>query len=210
MGFTRFRKTCQPILCSWYHSIPRENIRRPEVLSCFKQLQKETGGIKWIKTIFKFKKNNIAAICIFLSRQQRHQSDFFDFIQISLFLNLSRFHIQIQCFHWLIFHSQCNKWKKLNRGINLEVLNMPCFLLAWNYLSQANKLPSLLYQRRGADSKIDSKFSRSSHQRCSVKEGVLKISQISHACNFFCYQPRKTFVKINQSYCMHVEKITVQ
>ena len=73
--------------------------------------------------------------------------------------------------------------KKLNRGINLEVLNavlnMPCFLLAWNYLSQANKLPSLLYQRRGADSKIDSKFSRSSHRRCSVKKGVLKISQIS-------------------------------
>ena len=69
--------------------------------------------------------------------------------------------------------------KKLNRGINLEVLNMPRFLLAWNYLSQVNTLPSLLYQRRGADSKIDSKFSRSSHRRCSVKKGVLKISQIS-------------------------------
>ena len=78
---------------------------------------------------------------------------------------------------------QYSFWKKWNRRINQEVLNavlnMLCFLLAWNYFSQANKLPSLLYQGRSADSKIDSKFSRSSHRRCSVKKGVLKISQIS-------------------------------
>ena len=53
--------------------------------------------------------------------------------------------------------------KKLNRGINLEVLNMPCFLLAWKYLSQANKLQSLLYQRRGVDSKIH--FLKNDHAR---------------------------------------------
>ena len=56
---------------------------------------------------------------------------------------------------------------------------MPCFPLAWKYVSQAKKLPPLSYQRRGGDSKIDSKFSRSSHRRGSVKKGVLKISQIS-------------------------------
>ena len=72
-----------------------------------------------------------------------------------------------------------NLWKKLNRRISLEVLNMSCFLLDWKYHSHVNKLPSLLYQRRGADSKIDSKFFRSSHRRGSVKKDVFKILQIS-------------------------------
>ena len=70
--------------------------------------------------------------------------------------------------------------KKLNHRINQEVLNAVLNIpLAWNYFSQANKLPSLLFQRQSADSKIDSKFSRSSHRRCSVKKGVLKIWQNS-------------------------------
>ena len=50
---------------------------------------------------------------------------------------------------------QYSFWKKLNHRINQEVLNavlnMLCFLLAWNYFSQANKLPSLLFQRQSAD-----------------------------------------------------------
>ena len=72
----------------------------------------------------------------------------------------------------LIFRTLCP------RPYEVLALNMPCFLLAWKYLSQVNKLPSLSYQRRGADSKIDSKFSTSSHRRSSVKKGVLKF----HTC----------------------------